>query len=75
MKVCELCGEEIATRDGENRCPTCGDNPSMQGRGDTAATAKAKRARRNANRRARDEVMRSLGLTKVRGAMGGVYWE
>lgn len=75
MKVCELCGTEISTRDGENRCTACEDNPEMRGRGDTSADAKAKRQRRNANRRARDEVMRSLGLVKVRGAMGGTYWE
>ena len=23
MKVCEICGEEIETRDGENRCEDC----------------------------------------------------
>lgn len=65
MKVCELCGEEIATRDGENRCLKC----------DTGAETPAKRKDRNADRRARDDAMRSLGLTKVRGAMGGTYWE
>lgn len=75
MKVCELCGTEICTRDGENRCSACEDNPEMVGRNETPVDAKAKRQRRNANRRARDEAMRSLGLTKVRGAMGGTYWE
>lgn len=75
MKVCELCGNAIDTRDGENRCDECADNPAMRGRGDTSETAKAKRKRRNANRRAMDDAMRSLGLTKVRGAMGGTYWE
>ena len=23
MKVCNVCGEEFAGRDGENTCPTC----------------------------------------------------
>ena len=30
---------------------------------------------RNYNRRERDQVMRDLGLKRVRGALGGVYWE
>lgn len=27
------------------------------------------------NRRAREDTLRSLGLVKVRGALGGTYWE
>ena len=68
MKVCEVCGDEISTRDGENRCP----NGCQVAKGVPQADKKAK-ARRQ--RQARDEVMRSLGLVKVRGAMGGTYWE
>jgi uncharacterized Zn finger protein (UPF0148 family) len=66
MKVCELCGDEIFTKDGENRCPTCEvhDDPKP----------KEKKRRRN-NRKAMDELMDSLGLVKVRGALGGVYYE
>ena len=64
MKVCELCGEEIATPDGENRCRACDENES-----------KAKRAAANRRRRELDQVMRDLGLVKVRGALGGTYWE
>jgi hypothetical protein len=30
---------------------------------------------RNYNRRERDQVMRDLGLKKVRGMLGGTYWE
>ena len=30
---------------------------------------------RNYNRRERDQVMRDMGLKRVRGALGGVYWE
>jgi hypothetical protein len=37
--------------------------------------AAARRARRNAARRVREDTLRSLGLKKVRGALGGVYWE
>jgi uncharacterized Zn finger protein (UPF0148 family) len=62
MKVCEVCGVEIATRDGENRCATC--------------DAKVRKsAKRRKARRERDAIMRSLGLTKVKGALGGTYWE
>ena len=34
-----------------------------------------KRRHRNASRKARDDVLRDLGMTKVRGANGGTYWE
>lgn len=34
-----------------------------------------RRANANANRRARDAAYRSCGLVKVRGALGGTYWE
>lgn len=66
MKVCELCSEDIdGTKDGENRCQRCED---------AAGVEKAKRAARKA-RRERDQVMCDCGLVKVRGAMGGTYWE
>jgi NMD protein affecting ribosome stability and mRNA decay len=61
MKVCERCGVEIDTRDGDNLCRDCDDG--------------RKRAKRRAARKAREAVLRSLGLTKVRGALGGTYWE
>jgi hypothetical protein len=39
------------------------------------ASLKRKRAKVNLARRMRDDAMRSLGLVKVKGALGGVYWE
>jgi hypothetical protein len=39
------------------------------------AAGRAKRDRRNRTRRERDQAMRDLGLRKVRGALGGTYWE
>lgn len=60
MKVCSKCGEEISTRDGENRCEKCERKPVRR-------TRKAKQAR--------EEVLKSLGLVKVKGALGGTYWE
>ena len=66
MKFCEVCGEEIYTRDGENRCQGCENMEEKKS---------AKKAQAKANRKAKEDAMRSLGLVKVRGAMGGVYWE
>lgn len=60
MKVCSKCGDEISTRDGVNSCQSC---------------KLKKAAERKANKKAIDDAMRSMGLTKVRGAMGGTYWE
>jgi len=65
MKVCNTCGEEHNGLDGENHCQACRNH---QIAGKRAARAKA-------NRETRADVMRSLGLVKVRGAMGGTYWE
>lgn len=66
MKVCEICGEEIWMKDGENRCQQC----------DQLESAKAeKRALRSQARKVREDIMRSMGLVKVKGALGGIYWE
>jgi len=62
MKVCEDCGCEISTTDGDNKCSVC-DTKSRK-------SAKARNARKE-----RDSIMRSMGLVKVKGAMGGTYWE
>ncbi len=64
-KVCERCGDEIGTKDGDNRCGRC----EAEGRKRLTATT-AKRLKME-----REEVMRSCGLVKVRGALGGTYWE
>ena len=37
--------------------------------------AEIARIRKNKARRERDQVMRDCGLVRVRGALGGVYWE
>ena len=60
MKVCEKCGIEIWGPDYDGECPGC-------------EIEQRKRAR--ALRRARESVLRDLGLVKVRGSMGGTYWE
>jgi uncharacterized Zn finger protein (UPF0148 family) len=64
MKVCEKCGEEIYTKDGENMCQQCEEG-----------IKKAKRDKARLSRKAREEALRSCGLVKVRGALGGTFWE
>lgn len=66
MKVCEKCGDEIDTRDGDNRCQACDGNPAM---------APKARAERKRNRKVMDDALSSLGLVKVKGALGGTYLE
>ncbi len=67
MKVCGRCGDEIGTRDGDNLCRTCDDEIGVEKRD--------RRRKVRARRRERADVLQSLGLVKVRGAMGGTYWE
>ena len=71
MKVCEICGDEISTKDGDNRCADC------EFIEDDTRTKTAKQRRRAAShqRRERESVLNDLGLVKVRGALGGTYWE
>jgi hypothetical protein len=67
MKFCESCGIEIYTVDGDNRCESC----------DAAHDALLRKvnAARRARRHNRESILRSCGLTKVKGSMGGTYWE
>ena len=67
MKVCERCGIEISTKDGENLCWTC---DVVVGSAKKENVAKARRQRKE-----RDQALRDIGMVKVRGAMGGTYWE
>jgi len=62
MKVCENCGTEIDTKDGDNLCAGCERN---------RLPAKKAKRRRNVTR----DVYASLGMTRVRGALGGTYYE
>lgn len=64
MKVCEVCGNEIATRDGDNECASCASLEHVR-----------KRQAKSKARREREAILRSFGLVKVRGALGGTYWE
>ena len=40
-----------------------------------AERAKERNKRARDNRKAKDEALESIGLTKVKGALGGTYWE
>lgn len=63
MKVCEICMTELFNvRDGNNRCETCKRKPGTK--------KKAKDRRKEM-----DDLMASCGMTRVRGAMGGVFYE
>jgi hypothetical protein len=65
MKFCEVCCVEIGTKDGENRCAACEEETQTKNR-----RVKARR-----QRKAREQAMKDCGLVKVRGALGGTYWE
>jgi len=74
MKVCETCGVEIAPaasgfyNNAQKECAECakiGCGPQ-----DVPAFKKAR-----AKRKEREQALRDLGLVKVRGKLGGTYWE
>jgi len=65
MKMCQECGDEIDGLDGDNLCRECDD----------AAADGKRRARARQMRKERHDILTSLGLTRVRGALGGVYYE
>jgi len=70
MKVCKDCGVEIFTRDGVNRCEACEDIVDS----DIILNQK-KKVRRRRRKSAMQEAAESCGLVRVRGAMGGIYYE
>lgn len=72
MKACENCGVEISRGDGAKLCQYCGSIEDLTRR---TALGSEKRARAKRLLEARQSVIRDLGLVKVRGALGGTYWE
>lgn len=65
MKCCSNCGRGIETPDGKNRCPGgCYYGKHKM----TKEEAKLQLAAIN-------RAMTNLGLTRVVGACGGIYWE
>jgi predicted amidophosphoribosyltransferase len=64
MKLCENCNKELCFWQ-TTLCAEC----------EAESKAALKRAKRNAARKAREDALRSCGLVKVRGALGGTYWE
>jgi len=65
--ICGMCGVYFADcgTSASPICPLCARE----------ARRKARRERSRANRKAREEAYRALGLRKVKGALGGMYWE
>jgi hypothetical protein len=55
-------------------CYQCGDGALSDGCGNQICASRAV-SRSADNRKARDEAAHSLGLVKVRGALGGTYYE
>lgn len=68
MQFCDVCGNEFGYGNGDNTCRSCED------RADTLGGTKAREAKARL-RKAREAALRSCGLVKVRGALGGIYWE
>lgn len=65
MKVCNQCGDEIYTKEGVNTCKNC-MKPCKN---------KTEADKRRSRRRELDAAMASVGMTRVKGALGGVYYE
>ena len=63
MKLCKICGREISTRGGINECNSCHNSTNT------------KRAVLKQERKEQDSLLEDIGLVKVKGAMGGIYWE
>jgi uncharacterized membrane protein YvbJ len=69
MKFCKNCGIEIDTQEGENYCADC---DLLMANDDKAGL---RRRRTKMRRKEREQVLKDLGLRKVYGSLGGVYWE
>lgn len=65
MKVCAECAVEISTPDGDNLCRECHED----------APISQKRKARKDRKRAIEDTLIGLGLVRVKGALGGTYWE
>lgn len=65
--MCNKCGVEIDGLDGDNYCPDCEN-------GNTSLPSKKKKTK-TLTQADREEILRDLGLVKVKGALGGTYFE
>jgi len=65
MKVCENCGIEIGTSDGDNLCRAC---ELLDDKRDGKSLA---RKRSRERKRQVEAMLRSFGMTKVKGARNG----
>ena len=84
MKVCKDCGQEIFTCDGVNRCSLCEGTAKLKAEWEDFSHRPAEsdlevardiEAMNKRQRASVHEAMTDLGLTKVIGAMGGIYYE
>lgn len=67
MGTCRYCDQTLP----RGMTATCGATECQQ----RANRAKVYGKRARARKKGRDQVRRDMGLMKVRGAMGGTYWE
>ena len=70
---CDKCGG--GGRDGDCICPPAPDLAEQLLAEQNAKATAARRAKAKAARQAREQVMKDSGLVKVKGALGGTYWE
>jgi hypothetical protein len=81
MKVCEVCGDEIFTVDGDNRCDRakCQNAPEVeedvQHKPFTIGAVLSSKPKRKRQKSAQTLANEACGLRRVRGALGGIYWE
>ena len=79
MQFCAICDERVAVCPCCNLCDSCGHHPACSKKSWSGKAEEEKRKARNAKARARRAeikgLMYSLGVKKVKGALGGTYWE
>ena len=77
MKLCITCGSEDVVGDGENHCRACQDREFDCERSELSTKQTKSAAYKSARRQARErhQALLDCGLVRVRGALGGIYYE
>ncbi len=73
--ICKRSGILTDLADGRKTCCSCAYEQAQHAAPQPSSASLAARKRKNAARRARHQAMKDLGLVRVRGALGGVYYE
>jgi hypothetical protein len=79
---CRYCGQPTeynfcseSCRKANNDAMATGNFASPEAMRESIERKCLSRIRANVNRKAREQAMKDCGLVKVRGALGGIYWE